>query len=124
MFLIFNFRSFRYFYLIDIETGAQLYTPSYTNLHGFLTGIVCGVYYTRFIRKDYKIQSYLRRIINSSPFIGWVCIAAIFYVGTLILGHEPSFLTALYGLLQRHVAVIILSSITIVYLMTHKGSSF
>ncbi|XP_046810084.1 uncharacterized protein LOC124420632 [Lucilia cuprina] len=96
---------FRYFYLINIETGSHLYLPSYTNLHGFLIGILCGELYMKYLRKKPKAKKSLAKILKYSPYIGWPCIFGIFYVGTTVLWQKPTIWTALYGLLQRHTVV-------------------
>ncbi|XP_037826175.1 O-acyltransferase like protein-like, partial [Lucilia sericata] len=120
--LIIVSKSFRYFYLINIETGSHLYLPSYTNLHGFLIGILCGELYMKYLRKKPKAKKSLGKILKYSPYIGWPCIIGIFYVGTELLWQKPSIWTALYGLLQRHVTVTIVAVTTIMLMLSKPGS--
>ncbi|KAI8128525.1 Nose resistant to fluoxetine protein 6 [Lucilia cuprina] len=113
--------SFRYFYLINIETGSHLYLPSYTNLHGFLIGILCGALYMKYLRKKPKAKKSLGKILKYSPYIGWPCIFGIFYVGTTVLWQKPKIWTALYGLLQRHVTVTLIAVTTIILMLCKSG---
>lgn len=120
--IISKFRSFRYFYLMDIETGKQLYLPSYTNLHGFLTGIVCGELYTKYFRGNHKSMESIGNFLKYSPFIEWPIIGGIFYLGTEILWQKPSLGSAFYGLLQRHICIVIIATTTIILLISKRGS--
>ncbi|KAM7345516.1 uncharacterized protein ACRADG_011781 isoform 2-T2 [Cochliomyia hominivorax] len=116
--------SFRYFYLMDIETGSHLYLPSYTNLHGFLTGIICGDLYMKYFKQNQNFKQPIGNILKYSPYFGWPAIVGIFHMGTKLLWQKSTIWTALYGLLQRHVTVIILTVTTIMLMMPHKGIAY
>ncbi|XP_023308340.2 uncharacterized protein LOC111690114 isoform X1 [Lucilia cuprina] len=117
--------SYRYFYFKDIETAKHIYFSSYTNINSFLVGIVCGLIYMKYLRKNPENKSYLSRILKISPYIGWPCILAILYLGTTIMGHtETTIWTAAYGLLQRHVGLTIVAIIVILRGFCNGGGIF
>lgn len=98
----------------NIETAKYLYFSSYTNINSFLLGIVCGLIYMKYLHNNDANKKKLSKILKYSSYMGWLCIAAILYLGTQIMEHtETTIITASYGLLQRHVGLTIVAIIVI-----------
>ncbi|KAM7342318.1 O-acyltransferase like protein-like isoform 2-T2 [Cochliomyia hominivorax] len=117
--------AFRYSYFQHIETPKHLYFSSYTNINSFLLGILCGLIYMRYLRKNPENKQKLGKILKYTPYLGWPCMIAILYLGTTIMEQtETTIWSAAYGLLHRHVGLAIVSIIVILRGFCFGGGIF
>ena len=83
----------------------DLYIPFYTNLGGYLSGIVLGIIYERFNHNEEIYKQILRIPKALCEFVFWSCIALglwICFLGSVIIFQESSIWTALYAALNRN----------------------
>ncbi|XP_037827351.1 uncharacterized protein LOC119615361 [Lucilia sericata] len=103
--------SFRYIHVGDEEeVYHRLFIPFYTNLGGYLFGIICGEIYEKYAHND-EFHKQLSRIPSEIfEFAFWSCLAIgvwICWLGTVFIFYEPSIWTALYAGLNRNLFVVI-----------------
>ncbi|XP_046810082.1 uncharacterized protein LOC111678138 [Lucilia cuprina] len=102
--------SFRFIHVKDEEAFHKLYTPFYTNLGGYLFGIICGEIYEKYCHNA-DFHKRLARIPSKIfEFAFWLCIAIgvwICWLGSVFIFYEPSLWTALYAGLNRNLIVVI-----------------
>lgn len=101
-FYTYIYRSYRYSFFKDIDFYFNVYLPFYTNLSGYLVGIICGELYLKYTRTEG-----IRKIIHQPKYIITVYLliplsASIsIYLGSQLELSDPSIWTALYAGVNR-----------------------
>ncbi|XP_061395926.1 nose resistant to fluoxetine protein 6-like [Musca vetustissima] len=109
--------TYRYGYVKDFKLFTHTYTPFYTNLGGYLFGIVCGEIYQKYIchTEKRKIFSYLWIIV---PLAAWF----INYAGAIAIMSKASIWTALYTGLNRNLWIVFVCGIPILAMAFNEES--
>ncbi|XP_073821720.1 nose resistant to fluoxetine protein 6-like [Musca autumnalis] len=113
--------TYRYGYVKDYELFYLSYTPFYTNLGGYLFGLLCGEIYLKFIAnetKSKKLQTMLQYLWPVVPLTEWF----IYYLGTILIFQEPSLWTALYSGLHRNIWILIVCGIPVMSMACNAES--
>ncbi|XP_073821718.1 nose resistant to fluoxetine protein 6-like [Musca autumnalis] len=113
--------TYRYGFVKDYELYYLSYTPFYTNLGGYLFGLLCGEIYLKFFAnetKSKKLQTMLQYLWPVVPLTAWY----IYYLGTILIFHEPSLWTALYSGLHRNIWILIVCGIPVMSMACNAES--
>ncbi|XP_061397253.1 uncharacterized protein LOC133332901 [Musca vetustissima] len=90
--------TYRYNFIKDYKLYTHTYTPFYTNLGGYLCGLVCGEIYQNYLCDEEKRQR------------------------SIVIFHEPSIWTALYTGLHRNFWIILVCGIPVVAMASNRES--
>ena len=128
IFQIIFHRSFR-FTVVNPEDHAyyDLYIPFYTNLGGYLCGIVLAVIYEHFNHNEEIYKRILRIPKALYEFAFYSCIALgvwICYLGSVVIFQESSIWTALYAGLNRNLWASVVISIPVLMCTFCKTCQF
>ncbi|KAM7344408.1 uncharacterized protein ACRADG_011146 [Cochliomyia hominivorax] len=113
---------YRYTFFKDIKAYFEIYVPFYTNLFGYLFGIICGEIYLKYTRTET-----VRKFIHEHPmYIAAVHLNAIvafliFWLGPIMDAKEPSIWTALYAGLHRNLWIIFVCGIPLIFMSCNCG---
>uniref|UniRef100_T1PG61 Acyltransferase n=1 Tax=Musca domestica TaxID=7370 RepID=T1PG61_MUSDO len=99
--------SYRYQFFIDCDVFYYLYTPSFTNLGGYLFGIWCGDLYLSQLRKE-EVRRKVRGVLKYElgAWLAFPIAACICFAGSKAIFQEPSVWTALYSGLYRNLWIV------------------
>uniref|UniRef100_A0A1I8NJC7 Acyltransferase 3 domain-containing protein n=1 Tax=Musca domestica TaxID=7370 RepID=A0A1I8NJC7_MUSDO len=107
--------TYRHVFVKDYKLFHQTYTPFYTNLGGYLCGVLCGEIYQKYLCHEdrrQKLKQTIKYLWLVVPLAGWI----IDYVGTIMIFHEPSLWTALYTGLNRNLWILLVCFIPVLIL--------
>ncbi|XP_061395970.1 nose resistant to fluoxetine protein 6-like [Musca vetustissima] len=113
--------TYRYNFIKDYKLYTHTYTPFYTNMGGYLCGLVCGEIYQNYLRDEEKRQRFqkiFKYLWILPPMAGFL----INYIGSIVIFHEPSIWTALYTGLHRNFWIILVCGIPVVAMTSNRES--
>ncbi|XP_061395969.1 nose resistant to fluoxetine protein 6-like [Musca vetustissima] len=119
--LIFIFKTYRYVFVKDYKQFTHIYTPFYTNMGGYLCGLVCGEIYQNYLREEEKRQR-LQKIFKYLWILPPMAAFLINYIGSIVIFYEPCIWTALYAGLHRNFWIILVCGIPIVAMACSRES--
>lgn len=119
--LIIIFRSYRFTYF-DIEAYDKIYTPFYTNLFGYLFGIVCGEIYLKYTRNE-ETRKFMREqtlyIVASHLLV--ILAFLLFWLGPILDVRGPSLWSALYAGMHRNIWIMTVCGIPLLIMSCNCG---
>ncbi|XP_065370013.1 nose resistant to fluoxetine protein 6-like [Calliphora vicina] len=99
--------SYRYSFFQDIDVYFKVYTPFYSNLFGYLFGIICAEIYLKYTRTE-QVRTFMREKPIYTVAVHLVAIIAVFlfWLGPILDVRAPSVWSALYAGLHRNLWII------------------
>ncbi|XP_013099285.2 O-acyltransferase like protein-like [Stomoxys calcitrans] len=114
--------AYRYGFFKDMKVFGYLYIPFYTNIGGYLFGILCGELYVKYLSKD-EIRRKVRGVLKYE--LGaWVTLpiaCGISLLGTIAIFQQPSIWTALFSGLNRNLWIIFVCGIPVLGMACKGG---
>ncbi|XP_037827352.1 regulator of hypoxia-inducible factor 1-like [Lucilia sericata] len=115
--------SYRYSFFKDIDVYFNIYTPFYTNLFGYLFGIICAEIYLKYTRTE-EIRKTIREKPIYTVATHFVAIVAflLFWLGPILeVRATPSIWSALYAGLHRILWIMFVCGLPLVMMSCNCG---
>lgn len=119
------FRSYRYSFFNNIDVYFKIYTPFYTNLFGYLFGIICAEIYLKYtrtqeVRKFIYERPWYIAAVHTMAFVA----ALIFWLGPILDVRGPSLWSALYAGLHRNLWTIFVCGLPLLFMSCNCGCKY